>query len=702
LALYTICSAIRLSVGKLGTNITVPPETDPLDDPPDGLPDDSPDETTPPHQTVCATNAKETILIAHWNVRSIMNKRDEIEHFILTNNIDILAISETWLNDYITNAELRIPNYSIVRQDRNRDGGGVMFYCRDSLRSIRVDFTFSNVECVWVKLVVNHQNMIVGCVYRPPSSNVHFLNNFFDVLEQAFDVSEQVIVVGDLNYDCLAPKVSSEITSIESCFNMSQLVKDATRVTLQTKSLIDVVLSNVPELHSETKVMLNNASDHYPVLTKFKVEARCNTHNVVSFRDYKNFNVNNFVHDLSERLGDVYVHLTDSSVLSAVDPEVLWENFKQIFIDVSNLHAPFKTMRLKQNHKPWVTYDIVALMHRRDYVHKLAVRSKNNEDWEEYKRLRNLVTQRIRDAKRNYFHQSFYQNRNDPKKLWKCINKALGKDYHDSPPSDLSANDFNDFFSSIGSKTVAANVNSFNSNSNNTVWKNPPCVYDFNFTYAEIIDIVLLLKKLPSESSCDVLGFDSKLLFLSCDIIAPVITLIVNASLYHSVLPSDWKFSRVTPVFKGKGSKSNCNNYRPISVITHIAKLVERVVQKQLLSYLISHDLINIDQSAYRPMHNTQTALHRVVDEWLENIEEGLLTGVCFLDIRKCFDTIDHNVLLWKMERYGIRGRELEWFKNYLSGRSQVVKHKTLSEAKFLNVGIPQGSVLGPNLFYHL
>ena len=134
--------------------------------------------------------------------------------------------------------------------------------------------------------------------------------------------------------------------------------------------------------------------------------------------------MNNFVHDLCEGLGNVNVNVTDSAVLSTVDPNVLWENFKQNFIDVSDVHAPFKTMRLKKNHKPWVTYDIVALMHRRDYVHKQAVRSKSNEHWEEYKRLRNLVTQRIKDAKKNYFHHSFYRNRNDPKKLWKCINKA--------------------------------------------------------------------------------------------------------------------------------------------------------------------------------------------------------------------------------------------------------------------------------------
>jgi hypothetical protein len=141
-------------------------------------------------------------------------------------------------------------------------------------------------------------------------------------------------------------------------------------------------------------------------------------------------------------------------------------------------------------------------------------------------------------------------------------------------------------------------------------------------------------------------------------------------------------------------------NYRPISVIAHIAKICELQVQKQFLTYLLDNDYISIDQSAYRKCHSTQTALHRVTDDWLDNICDGLFTGVCCLDIKKCFDTIDHRILLKKLSYYGIHGKELDWFKSYLVNRAQVVKSngKTSSQ-KFLNIGVPQGSVLGPILF---
>jgi hypothetical protein len=164
-------------------------------------------------------------------------------------------------------------------------------------------------------------------------------------------------------------------------------------------------------------------------------------------------------------------------------------------------------------------------------------------------------------------------------------------------------------------------------------------------------------------------------------------------------MPNDWKLSRVTPIYKGKGSRKECNNYRPISVIPHVAKIAEKNVQKQLLSYLISHDIISVNQSAFRPKHNTQTALHKVMDTWLDNLTDQLLTGICFLDIRKCFASINHNLLIRKLTLYGIKDIELSWFTDYLDDRKQIVKHYGFSNVSQVKTGVPQGSVLGPILF---
>lgn len=633
----------------------------------------------------------------------MLNKKEDIEVFIREKNVDILGLGETWLDETITNDTLAIPGYKIFRSDRNRSGGGVLFYYSESLSCESISISAPSIECVWLKLKLRKITCIVGNVYRPPNSNSQYIDNLLDMIEQVFQVSENVILVGDLNYDCLPPKISPEITNIESLFGMYQLVRSATRITPTSKTLLDVILTNSKDLLYDTDICEIAASDHYPVITHVRIDQSpidTSSHNVVCFRDFKCFNENEYISDLCDALNEhelLNVHVSQPDI-TVVDPIVAWECFKNAFIQVSNKHAPFKTMRLKRKHCPWVTHNIVRIMHKRDHAHKKAVRNKCSAHWDEYKVLKNRVTTEIRNEKKKYFQTRFNQNSSDPKKMWKSINDVLCNKHHDPPPKDITANDFNQFFSTIGKDTIAANITVDTLNSE-VPWKNPPCLYKFNFSYVQSFIVSSLITKLSSESSCDVLGFDARLLHLSNDFITPVITLIVNASLFHGTLPPDWKFSRVTPVYKGKGAKSECTNYRPISVISHIGKIVEKIIQKQLLTYLISHDLINIDQSAFRPRHSTQTALHRVVDTWLENISDGLMTGVCFFDIRKCFDTIDHGILLQKLQFYGIYDTELNWFSNYLSRRQQVVKHMGLSNKSTVDVGVPQGSVLGPILF---
>ena len=153
-------------------------------------------------------------------------------------------------------------------------------------------------------------------------------------------------------------------------------------------------------------------------------------------------------------------------------------------------------------------------------------------------------------------------------------------------------------------------------------------------------------------------------MFLGADIIAPILTTFYNASLTNKIVISDWKVSKVTPIYKGKGNKEEAGNYRPFSLIGHIMKIFEKEIKTQLMLYLEINDLITIDQSAYRQQHNTQTALHRVIDDWLCNMSDGNLTGVCSFDITKCFDTINHSILLRKMEYYGLQSENIKWFKH--------------------------------------
>ena len=152
---------------------------------------------------------------------------------------------------------------------------------------------------------------------------------------------------------------------------------------------------------------------------------------------------------------------------------------------------------------------------------------------------------------------------------------------------------------------------------------------------------------------------DCKLLRLGAPVIASYICSLINMSISTCTVLDDWKKARVTPLYKGKGSKSDPNSYRPISVICHFSKILEKCIQSQLIHYLSHHCFITPDQSAYLKNNSTQTALIKVTDKWYQNIEDGLLTGLCFFDVSKCFDAISHEILFFKLCKYGVDNNEL-------------------------------------------
>ena len=631
------------------------------------------------------------ILMASINVRSLLPKIEEIRILLSTTSMDLLCVCETWLDDSIGDSEIAVQGYSVIRKDRNRHGGGVLVFIKDGIKFNSIScIKIADIEAVFLE-ITSRCRLVVGSLYRPPSAPSSYFDAILDCIEEIRLNHDELILMGDLNFDCslLNDHPSNPVCYLEMAFNLKQIVTSETRVTNSSATLIDVILTSKPERHALTEVLKTTFSDHFMTYTVFTAEARPKQeHRTMTFKDYKHFDNEAFLYDLSQ---------CSFLSLDTNDLESYWTKFKDDFLHVSEKHAPTKKRRLKQRYNPWISPEIVKAMYARDHKQKLARRTGDPNHWSSYRQLRNGVTSMIKIAKRNYFNNEFLRTHGQsPKLMWKIINRLTLKNKDLSPPQDITAADFNDHFSSIGTNTVRS-LDDLNAE---IPWKNPECLSRFSFENIEIPAILNALVFLGADSAVDVLGFDAKLLSLSAHLIAPCLTKMFNLSLQTMNVLPDWKIARVTPLFKGKGNKHDKNNYRPIAVIGHIAKVFERQIQRQLIRYLTANELINVDQSAYRENHSTQTSIIRIQEDCIDNLCDKLVTGLCFLDIRKCFDTINHEVLNYKLSHYGIEGTELQWFDNYLSDRRQMVfTNGNKSNEAVLNIGVPQGSVLGPTLF---
>ena len=302
------------------------------------------------------------------------------------------------------------------------------------------------------------------------------------------------------------------------------------------------------------------------------------------------------------------------------------------------------------------------------------------------------------------------ENRNNPSGLWKTLNELTSRNTHSTAPSCIVSNGvettnsqsistfFNTFLTGIGNTLADAIRQRLPTNifANNQI---PQFNSTFEFKEIKIKSVFKQLSNLKTNKSTGLDGISARLLKDAAAIIAPTLTDIFNQSLKSSVFPKIWKKGKVTPIYKS-GDRSNMSNYRPITVLPILSKILERLVHTQIYSYLSENKILSQSQFGFRPKLSTSTALAFFTDSILDNADNGLITASVFLDLSKAFDTVDHNILLRKLKLIGLDSKSLNWFESYLTNRLQKTSiSNTLSSPLPVSVGVPQGSLLGPLLF---
>lgn len=644
--------------------------------------------------------------MASLNIASLVLHIDELRITLNDQCLDVLCLNETRLDSTISDNQIHIDGYSIIRRDRNRTGGGVCIYVRSNLNYIvRHDLPTDAYEILSIDITKpNSSPFNVTALYRPPACDDNFFSTMENIVRVLDNESIEYFLLGDLNCNYLTNEYCSRLVKlklISQVYQLTQLITDPTRITSTSKTLIDVIFANDTSRIKMSGVSHISISDHSLIYTIRKIAIPTkNRHKYITTRDFRNFNPNKFRADLRT--------MPWSSINTCESPEDMVDIWQRLFTTVADVHAPVRIRRVRNKRSPWLSTYIRELIVKRNKLKKQAILNNSPESWIEFKKFRNFVNNEIRQAKENYYHSQIQENAGNAKAIWKTINQLMhrkktsntsineikidGKSF--TEPADL-CEILNDHFINIGpnlTSTISESEHSFES-----YLTSATSAFCLKPTSENVV--LNLLKRLPIHKATGLDNISSRLLKESASVISNSLTLIINKSFESGIFPSYWKIGKVFSLFKS-GDTTNRQNYRPISILPAISKVCERIVYDQLYDYLSKNNLLNKYQSGFRSLHSTVTALLDATNEWYLNIDKGHLNLITFLDLAKAFDTVSHDILLKKLKFYGIYGTTLDWFTSYLSNRKQCcLVEGCISKFQKIQCGVPQGSILGPLLF---
>ena len=677
----------------------------------------------------------------HLNIASMPKHFDKLINLLASINcsFSFIGISETRslveeddeLPEPPESAQLEqkedfpIPGYKKFFTPTESSAGGVSLYILKSLSCKPRDdlsktcYQSLNLESVFVEIfLANRPNIIVGNIYRHPCMTTKSFNSDFlqPLLHKIKSERKHVILLGDFNIDLLKCEESNDSSTFLDILGSNLILPQIllpTRVTDHSKTLIDNIFSSPTESGTISGNICHSISDHLP---QFFIFPSLDLDKILDDgpyyrKDWTKFKEVDFILDF---LGINWTALFESLNL---DPNLCFDAFNNKIKGLMERHIP--TVKLTKDQvkcklKPWITPGIVKSIDRRDFYHRKYIRCKNKDEkarlFVVYKRYRNSIVSLSRRSKYLHFTRFFNRHSNNMKKVWSgvrdIISSRTGKSttpisisVGDSVTSDPSkvANSFNDFFTSIAD-SIRDKIQPANHHFSNFM-KNPNQRSLF-FSPSTPEEIGKIINSFSPSKSNGPNSIPVKLLKLLNQDFSTQISFLINRSLETGVFPSSLKISKVVPVFKNKGSPLDVSNYRPISLLSNIEKIYEKVAYSRVMSFLNRFNQIYSKQFGFRKAHSTIDTLINITERIRERLDEREFACGVFVDLQKAFDTVDHEILLSKLDHYGIRGTENAWFRSYLSGRSQFVQiSNSQSASKPVKHGVPQGSVLGPLLF---
>ena len=613
--------------------------------------------------------------------------------------IDILCISETWLIQQTPNNHIDIPSYNVYRCDKGR-GGGACIYVKDNLAVNIIDINLdkpTGIEDLWLTVQCRKlPSVIIGCFYRHPKSATETFAYLSDVLSLMCLKNKPFFVLGDFNDDYLVD--SCKCKKIVKSLKLSQLITEPTRVTTQSATLLDLIITNKPDVVLDSRTVSCSIADHDLITVTITLKKPKCDKTIKTYRDLSKYDSNTFCNALYRESPNL------QHIFNTDDVNYQTELFTDVFNRCLDFYAPYVTKVVRRPPAPWINDEIKELI--KDRNNKQAVWKDNRTDLylhDEYKTAKKHVKTLLKLRKNEYHKEQFANCSGNSAKIWKCIHKLIptnkGKNIVCDKENVLTkVEDFNNFFADVGENAFYKSQEGLGRNDQytytNTMTENN--CNPFRPTPIDNKTLVLTISGLKNSNAqgCDKISL--RFLKDSLPVTLSYITCIVNTSIVTGVFPTQWKHAIVVPIHKS-GDVEDISNFRPISLLPVLSKILEKVISMQLKNYLECNALLSNTQHGFRSNLSTETALLTISKKIYENIDNKKLSLLTLCDLSKAFDSVSHPILLDKLLKLNI---DPFWFNDYLKDRTQSVRfNNTISSKKFITYGVPQGSILGPLLF---
>lgn len=669
-----------------------------------------------PLQTARQKNGKD-LLVCHLNINSIQNKFEELKDIILKSTVQIMAVSETKIDGSYPDCQFLIPGYYLHRNDRKKGGGGVLMFVSSKIQSKRISIErkYKTIEPLALEIGLKSRNAIVVAIYRPPKK----VTGSYQLLleEELSHISNwaglqysTVIMTGDLNLNRLKPDSTEGklLLDLEVEQGFDCMITTPTRIQMQgsitTHSLIDVILTNQPQLFGDCGVYNPEISDHALVYGFLNEKVKPQKGKIVKFRSFKHLDAEKYKDELMQapwHVGEIFDTADDKTSF-----------LETLLSSIVDEHLPEKKMRVRTQDVPYMTNEWKKAIRAKRRAAKKYLKVQNRENWEAKRKARNEATRLRRKAIREYWKDQTTKLKCKPGEFYKTFMPFLSEKRNKGTTNELSlniegaishdqskiANHLCHYFSTIADgigDTEGITDSSFVTHSSvRNITENMIGHQDFQFRNLEILEVETALESINPRKSTGWDGVPPKAFKLGARELSGPLTALYNSCITLGEWPAVWKKGEWTPVFK-KEDPHEKKNYRPITVQVTINKIFEQLLSKQL-NYSFNDKLCD-KLTAYRKNHSCETALLAMTENWKISLDEHKVVGVLSTDMSKAFDSLYYPLTLAKLKAYGIRGNSLKLLDSYFTDRYNRVKlGSTVSEWERGSRGCPQGSAFGP------